>query len=190
MVSNSAAAAAVALALGLDVERAIAALRSYAGVRRRFDHVDTVCDVVVVDDYAHHPTEIRATLQAAREVGYERVWVVFQPHRYSRTAALAPEFGTAFGEADRVILMDVYSAGETPIPGVSGKTVLESVLDHDGRRQVAYLPHRAEIAPFLAQRVRSGDLVMTMGAGDVTTVGPEIVRAMTPVGTEGTQPCP
>jgi UDP-N-acetylmuramate--alanine ligase len=190
MVSNVVAAIAVAIALGLDTERALEAVGSYAGVRRRFDYVDTVCDVAVVDDYAHHPTEIRATLEAAREVGYDRVWVVFQPHRYSRTEALAPEFGTAFELADRVVLMDVYSAGEMPIPGVSGKTVVDSVLDRDGRRQVAYLPHRADIAPFVAQRVRGGDIVMTMGAGDVTTVGPEIVRAMMPAGAEGDQRCP
>jgi UDP-N-acetylmuramate--alanine ligase len=178
MVSNCAAAVATALALGLDTEEAVAALGGYDGVRRRFDHVGSVAGVDVVDDYAHHPTEIRATLEAARQVGYERVWVVFQPHRYSRTQALAPEFGTAFEQADRVILTDVYSAGEMPIPGVSGKTVLESVLDADGRRQVAYLPHRADVAPFIAERVREGDLVMTMGAGDVTTMGPEIVRTM------------
>jgi len=180
MVSNATAALAVAVALGLDVEKAAEALQSYGGVRRRFDHVATVRDVEVVDDYAHHPTEVKATLEAAREGEYNRVWVVFQPHRFSRTEALAADFGTAFELADRVVLMDVYSAGETPIPGVSGKTLVDSVLAYDGRSQVAYLPHRADIAPFVAERVRGGDLVMTMGAGDVTAVGPEIVRAMTP----------
>jgi UDP-N-acetylmuramate--alanine ligase len=178
MVSNAAGAIATAIVLGLDANDAARGLATYTGVRRRFDHVGTIGDVAVVDDYAHHPTEIRATLDAAHDVGYGRVWVVFQPHRYSRTEALALEFGSAFEGADRVVLMDVYSAGETPIPGVSGRTLLDSVLDHDGRTQIAYLPHRADIAPFVAGRVGPGDLVMTMGAGDVTTVGPEIVRAM------------
>lgn len=182
MVSNATAAVATAIALGLNVAEATEAVSSYSGVRRRFDHIGTVDDVVVVDDYAHHPTEVRATLEAARSVGYERVWVVFQPHRYSRTQVLAREFGSAFGDADKVVLMDVYSAGETPIPGVSGKTVVESLLDHDGRSQVAYLPHRSHVAEFVAGRVSPGDLVMTMGAGDVTAIGPEIVRALESAG--------
>lgn len=182
MVSNATAAVATALALGLDLAEATAAVSTFGGVRRRFDHVGTVDEVVVVDDYAHHPTEVRATLEAARSVGYERVWVIFQPHRFSRTQVLASDFGSAFGDADKIVLMDVYSAGETPIPGVSGKTVVESLLDHDGRAQVAYLPHRADVAEFIAGRVSPGDLVMTMGAGDVTTVGPEIVRALESAG--------
>jgi UDP-N-acetylmuramate--alanine ligase len=104
--------------------------------------------------------------------------VLFQPHRYSRTDALSEDFGDAFFDADRVALMDVYSAGEAPIPGVSGKTVLESLLRRHPRSQAAYLPHRVEIVPYLASRVRAGDLVLTMGAGDVTAVGPELVRVL------------
>jgi UDP-N-acetylmuramate--alanine ligase len=147
-------------------------------VKRRFENVGQVDGVAVVDDYAHHPTEVTATLKAAREAGFSRVWVVFQPHRYTRTAALGREFGDAFTSADRVVLMDVYSAGETPLPGVSGKTVLDSMLLKHPRTQAAYFPHRADIAGYLADRTRAGDLVMTMGAGDVTTMGPEIVRAL------------
>ena len=134
--------------------------------------------MTVVDDYAHHPTEVRATLAGAREAGYERIWVVFQPHRYSRTEALGAEFGSAFGDADRVVLMDVYSAGETPIPGVSGKTVLDALLlaDAGHRRRTSRIGPTSR-STWLS-RTRPGDLVMTMGAGDVTTIGPEIVRAL------------
>jgi UDP-N-acetylmuramate--alanine ligase len=147
-------------------------------VKRRFEKVGEVAGVTVVDDYAHHPTEVRATLRGARGAGFGRVWVVFQPHRYTRTAALRAEFGDSFADADRHVLMDVYSAGEAPVPGVSGKTVLDAVLYSAPRTQAAYFPHRADVAGYVADRVRPGDLVMTMGAGDVTTMGAEIVRAL------------
>ncbi len=179
-VSNAAAALAVACALGLDPAEAAAALSEFGGVKRRFEHVGAADGVTVVDDYAHHPTEVAATLRAARQLGYVRVWAVFQPHRFSRTAALSEEFGTAFEDADRVVLLDVYGAGETPIPGVSGRTVLDSVLRHEPRSAVTWLPHRGDVTTYLAANVRSGDLVMTIGAGDVTALGPEIVRALTP----------
>jgi UDP-N-acetylmuramate--alanine ligase len=178
MALNATAVLASVWALGLDVAGAAAALGTFGGVKRRFENVGQVDGVAVVDDYAHHPTEVTATLKAAREAGFSRVWVVFQPHRYTRTAALGREFGDAFTSADRVVLMDVYSAGETPLPGVSGKTVLDSMLLKHPRTQAAYFPHRADIAGYLADRTRAGDLVMTMGAGDVTTMGPEIVRAL------------
>jgi UDP-N-acetylmuramate--alanine ligase len=134
--------------------------------------------VRVVDDYGHHPTEVRATLAAARSAADGRVWVVFQPHRYSRTSALAREFGESFADADQVVLLDVYSAGESPVPGVSGKTLVDSVLRHAPRTRLAYFPHRAATPDYVADRARPGDLVMTMGAGDVTNLGPEIVRAL------------
>jgi len=178
-VLNATASLAVAYALGLDVAAAAGALAGFAGVKRRFDDVGEAGGVRVIDDYAHHPTEVRATLAAARAVGATRVCVVFQPHRYSRTAALATEFGAAFGDADRVILMEVYSAGETPIPGVTGKTIVEELLLADPRARVTYLPHRSDIPAYLALSSREGDLVITMGAGDVTALAPEILRALT-----------
>lgn len=177
-VVNATGVIAALVALGLDVAAGIAALERFTGVRRRFDRVGEVAGVQVVDDYAHHPTEVRATLRAARDAGYTRIWVVFQPHRYSRTRALSGEFGTAFELADRLVLMDVYGAGETPIPGVSGKTLVDEVLLHDPHAQVAYFPHRADIEGYVTSRVRAGDLVLTMGAGDVTTIGGELVRAL------------
>jgi UDP-N-acetylmuramate--alanine ligase len=177
-VLNATGALAVAHVLGVDAEAAAAALSRFGGVKRRFDQVGEERGIRVVDDYAHHPTEVRATLAAARSATAGRVWVVFQPHRYSRTEALAADFGSAFGEADRVILMEVYSAGETPIPGVTGKTLVDEILLSDSRARVSYLPHRSEIPDFLTRSVRAGDLVLTMGAGDVTALGPEIVRAL------------
>jgi UDP-N-acetylmuramate--alanine ligase len=178
MALNATAVLAAVWALGLDVEAASEALGAFTGVKRRFERVGEVAGVAVVDDYAHHPTEVAATLKAARESGFSRIWVVFQPHRYTRTAALGSAFGDAFTSADRVVLMDVYSAGETPLPGVSGKTVLDSMLLRHPRTRAAYFPHRGDVPAYLADRARDGDLVMTMGAGDVTAMGPEIVRAL------------
>lgn len=178
-VVNATGVLASAWVLGLDVAVAAHVLGTFEGVRRRFERVGEADGVVVVDDYAHHPTEVRATLAGARAAGYESITVVFQPHRYSRTAAFGAEFGACFDDADRVVLMDVYGAGESPVPGVSGKTVLDAVLDHQPKAQVAYFPHRGDINEYVASRVAAGDLVMTMGAGDVTTVGPELVRAIT-----------
>jgi len=185
MALNGTAALATAWFLGLDVTAAAEALGGFSGVKRRFDLVGEVGGVTVVDDYAHHPTEVRATLKAAHALGFGRVIVLFQPHRYSRTEALAREFGDAFTSADRVAFMDVYSAGEPPIPGVSGKTLLEEVLEQHPRTQAAYLPHRGDIVTFLASRCRPGDLLLTMGAGDVTTVGPELVHELTAMDVTG-----
>ncbi|MBS3957607.1 MAG: UDP-N-acetylmuramate--L-alanine ligase [Clostridiales bacterium] len=177
-VINATGALAVAHVLGVDVQAAADALAEFRGVKRRFDEVGLVGGVTVVDDYAHHPTEVRATLAAARSLGYRRVWAVFQPHRYSRTAALGEEFGCAFDDADAVVMMDVYSAGETPIPGVTGKTIVDAILDQDNRPRVAYFPHRREVVPYVSGRARAGDLVLTLGAGDVTALGPQIVEAL------------
>jgi UDP-N-acetylmuramate--alanine ligase len=178
MALNATAAIAVAYALGLDAAHAAEALATFTGVRRRFELVGEVDGVTIVDDYAHHPTEVAATLQGAHKAGFDRIWVIFQPHRYSRTAALGDDFGKVFGCADRLVLMDVYGAGETPIPGVSGKTVVDAVLDHAPRTRLAYFPHRADVEPFVTANVRRGDLVITMGAGDVTAIGGDLVRAL------------
>lgn len=190
MVLNATGVLAAVWALGLDVAAAIEPLAAFTGVHRRFEHIDEVGGVTVVDDYAHHPTEVRATLAAARGTGFERVWVVFQPHRYSRTEALGEDFGAAFGDADRVVLMDVYSAGEAPIPGVSGKSVLDALLVADPHARAAYFPHRGDIAAYVAGRARPGDLVMTMGAGDVTALSGELVRALLERTEGAATPCP
>ncbi|MCL2881482.1 MAG: UDP-N-acetylmuramate--L-alanine ligase [Coriobacteriia bacterium] len=173
MVANGAAALAVADLLGADPDHAAQALSTFKGVHRRFDMVGITADGIrVVDDYGHHPTEIAATLTGASHLWPGRVVVVFQPHRYSRTQAFAEDFGEAFAAADKVILTDIYSAGETPIPGVTGRTILETLLTHHPHIDVAYLPHRSELIPYLEESLRAGDLLITMGAGDVTLLGP------------------
>lgn len=189
MVSNATAALAVAYSLGLDLGSAAAALGSFSGVRRRFDLIDEVDGITVVDDYAHHPTEVDATLRAASGLGFQRVWALFQPHRYTRTQAFAGDFGRSFEAADRIVLMDVYSAGEAPIPGVSGKSLLDAALDARPRTEASYLPHRTDIVPYLLERLREGDLLLTMGAGDVTTIGPELVSALRERAGERTSAC-
>ncbi len=177
-MANATAAIAVADALGLDADAAAVALSQFKGARRRFTHVGDVAGVTVVDDYGHHPTEVRATLAAAAELPFKRIVCVFQPHRYSRTQALAAEFGTAFDQADVLRVMDVFGAGEMPIPGVSGKTVVESVRHTGNVADVVYVPNRRHLIESLCDLVRPGDLLITQGAGDVTSVGPAFIKAM------------
>lgn len=175
---NASAVITLAYALGLDTAAAAEAISGFAGVHRRFEPVGEAAGVSVVDDYGHHPTEIAATLKAARSLGYGRVRVVFQPHRYSRTQALQDLFATAFDDADEVLVMDVFSAGETPVPGVSGKTVVKAVKAARPDARVSYVPNRHDVVRIVAETSRPGDLVMTMGAGDVTMLGPAIVEAL------------
>ena len=179
---NAAGVIAMIDALGLDVEKAIQVLGTFAGVRRRFDLVGEAGGITVVDDYAHHPTEINATIRAAKQLAFNRVIVLFQPHRYSRaklfTDVLHDEFGTAFDGADHVVFMDVYSAGETPVPGISGKTFMATVLDNPNHPPIEYVPKQADTVDCLMKIIRPGDLVITMGAGDVTYMGPALVRTL------------
>ncbi len=170
---NAAASLTAAFVLGLDTERAAAALSSFEGVRRRFTHVGDARGVAVMDDYGHHPTEVTATLKAASALDFEHVVVVFQPHRYSRLQALADEFAEAFADADTVILIDVFPAGEMPIPGVTSKMLADRIrLAHPGKA-VRYVADHPALMRLLDEEVSAGDLLITMGAGDVTTVGPE-----------------
>ncbi len=175
-VVNGAAVLVLLDALGFDADAAARALQDFAGVRRRFDLVGEAAGVTVVDDYAHHPTEIAATIRAAKQLDFERIHVLFQPHRYSRvklfTDVLADEFGAAFDDADTVTFMDVFSAGETPVPGITGKTFLNVVLAHEGHPQATYVPRRIDAPSTMADLARPGDLVITMGAGDVTGIAP------------------
>ncbi|MBM6682405.1 UDP-N-acetylmuramate--L-alanine ligase [Collinsella intestinalis] len=172
---NATAALVVADVLGLDVAKAAEALSSFEGVRRRFTHVGDVDGVTVVDDYGHHPTEIRATLAAAKTLGFAHVDVVFQPHRYSRLQAFASDFADAFADADRLVLIDVFSAGEMPIPGVTSKMLADLVRERHPGKEVHYVADRMALSEALRGVVESGDLLITMGAGDVTTVGPDFI---------------
>ncbi len=175
-VYNALAALAVGLEMDVPFEVCARALRRFRGVDRRFQLRGRVLGATVVDDYGHHPTEIAATLAAAREGFGARTIVVFQPHRYTRTRALLEEFGSAFFLADRVIVTEIYAAGEIPIPGVDGTAVADALVRH-GHPSVTFEPSLGEIPRLLRETVREGDLVLTLGAGDVWKVGEELVRS-------------
>ncbi len=175
-VLNAAAAVLAASLVGVAAPAAAAALSSFPGVRRRFEHRGSARGADLYDDYAHHPTEVAATIAAARRAARGRLIVVFQPHRYTRTEALWRELGRSLAGADVAVVTDVYGAGEDPIPGVSGELVAEALREAAPGRPVAYLPHRADVVSFLVREVREGDLVLTLGAGDITTVADEVLR--------------
>jgi len=174
--------ALAAIGVGLDLEIPFVtiqrALAGFAGVQRRFQARGSARGVTVVDDYGHHPAEIRATLAAAK-AGFDcRVVTVFQPHRYTRTYHLRQEFLTAFNQADVLIVMDIYAAGEAAIPGVTGEDLAEGIRSH-GHRDVIYLgSDRARIVEHLCDITRNGDLVLTLGAGDVSQLGPELLKRL------------
>lgn len=178
-VLNAAAVIALVYGIGEDVDAAAAQLAKFAGVKRRFDLVGEASGVTVVDDYAHHPTEVAATIEAAKKLDFGSVHVLFQPHRYSRvglfTEVLRDEFAHAFDAADSVTFMDVYSAGETPVPGVSGQTFMDVVELSKSHPPLTYVPHRLDVVDHLVSVAQPGDLVITMGAGDVTSIGPELL---------------
>jgi UDP-N-acetylmuramate--alanine ligase len=177
MARNSAAALLAGLELGLPVARLVEGLARFGGVHRRFELKGVVDGVRVYDDYAHHPTEVTAQLRAARAVaGDGRLVVAFQPHLYSRTREFAGGFGAALGLADEVVVMDVYGAREDPVPGVTGAMVADAVPLPAGR--VHFEPSWSATAPALADRARPGDLVVTMGAGDVSMIGPEVLEVL------------
>jgi UDP-N-acetylmuramate--alanine ligase len=174
--------ALAAIGVGLDLEIPFStiqrALGGFSGVQRRFQILGRARDVTVVDDYGHHPAEIRATLAAAK-AGFDcRVVTVFQPHRYTRTLHLREEFLTAFNLADVLIVMDVYAAGEPAIPGVSGRDLADGIRSH-GHRDVTYLgSDRTRIVEHLTEIARRGDLMITLGAGDVSQLGPELLKRL------------
>jgi UDP-N-acetylmuramate--alanine ligase len=167
---NALAALGVASALSLPLDEAAGALASFMGVRRRFELRGQARGAAFVDDYAHNPAKVTAALEAARLRGAGRVVAVFQPHRYTRTQAMWRPLGESLGTADMVVITDVYSAGERPIPGVTGKLLVEALTEASPGKRVVYLPRRTDVAPFLAREVRDGDLVLTLGAGDITMV--------------------
>ena len=175
---NVAAALSVVHELGADVEAAAAALSDFAGVARRFELVGEAAGVTIIDDYAHLPAEVAAVLAAGRSGGWDRVVAVFQPHRYSRTERHAVEFGPSFGDADVLVLCELYPAGETPRPGVDGSLVRESVLAAGRNDVVVWRPTLDDVVEFLVDELRSGDLLLTIGAGDVTTVGPRVLDGL------------
>lgn len=177
-ICNVLGAFALGVSLDLDFARMAEILTSFRGVQRRFQVLGEVSEVTIIDDYAHHPTELKVTLKAAKKASESRVVCIFQPHRFSRTKFLGNDFKDAFDCADLTVLTDVYAAGEEPIPGVTGKLLVDAVLQENPRKQVVYLPKKADVLGFLASEVREGDLVLTAGAGDIWTVGEELLNML------------
>lgn len=174
-VRNATAAIAMGHALGASPDAGAAALAKFGGVARRFQYRGERDGITYVDDYAHLPAEVEAALEAAAGGNWNRVVCVFQPHRYSRTNDLWRSFGKAFDRADILVITDVYPAGETPMPGVTGKLIVDSVLHHDPASEVSYCPHRDELRAYLEARLGPGDLCLTLGAGDLTTLPDELL---------------
>jgi len=176
---NATGAAALALELGVafaDVQRA---LGGFGGVARRFQFRGERDGITYVDDYAHLPSDVDAMIHAAREGGWDHVVAVFQPHRYTRTEALWRDFADSFVGADTLVITDVYAAGEQPRPGITGRLVLQAVLDAHPEQHVVYLPHRADLVRHVPALARAGDVVLTLGAGDLTTAPDEWLAART-----------
>ncbi len=175
---NAAAALLAARFAGADLREAAAALRDFQGAGRRFERLGRTAEgAEVVDDYAHHPTEVAATLEAARTLAPRRVVAVFQPHLFSRTARTAAEFGRALALADEIVVLDIYPARERAedFPGVTGLLVARAAADAGGGRTVAWAPDHAAAEAYLRPRLRDGDLVLTLGAGDVDALGRALV---------------
>jgi len=172
---NATGAVALAAELGLDPAAAAAGVGTHTGLYRRFERRGEAGGVVVVDDYAHLPTEVRAALAAGRNSGWARVVAVFQPHRYSRTQALWRDFGPCFGDADVLVLTDIYPAGEEPREGVTGELLVRAVAEAGG--EAVWAPTLDDVVDVLGDLLAPGDLLMTIGAGDVRDVGDAVLAA-------------
>jgi UDP-N-acetylmuramate--alanine ligase len=172
---NAAVAAVAALHAGAPPDAAARALARFGGVARRFEFRGEYDGVTYVDDYAHLPTEVRAALAAARNGAWARIVAVFQPHRYSRTAEVGADFAGAFDDADVVVLTDVYAAGEAPVPGVSGRLVVDAVQRARPDLELHYVPGRTDLVGAVAEILRPGDLCLTLGAGDLTSLPDELL---------------
>lgn len=173
---DAAGAVAFLAELGYDPHLAALGIAEFGGVRRRFETRARLRGVTVIDDYAHHPTEVGATINAGRLGGWRRVWAVFQPHRYTRTANLGPAFGEPLAEADKVIVTDVYSAGESPQPGVTGRLVAEAVTAAGG--DVRYVAAVQDVSELIVPELAEGDVVLLLGAGDVNSIADDIAAAL------------
>ncbi len=176
-VQNSLAAVTIGLHVGLDIEQIAKGLFEFRGVQRRFEILGRTENCTVVDDYAHHPSEIVATLSAARQSHKDRIITIFQPHRYSRTKSLARDFGAAFSNADEVIIIDIYSAGEDPIPQVSSDMIVKHIQENN-HPNVQYIPDLESAEEFVASRLQPNDLIITLGAGDVWKIAHNLSRRL------------
>jgi UDP-N-acetylmuramate--alanine ligase len=176
-ILNATAAIAVGIGLDIGVEAIRVGLDQFRGVDRRFQLRGRVAGVSVIDDYGHHPTEIRATLAAARSCGFRKIHVVFQPHRYTRTRDLMEEFTTAFGDADSLFVLDIYAASENQIEGISGEGLARTIREKGGR-QAKYVSSFADAVNAVAAVAQDGDMILTLGAGSVSQLGPVIVAKL------------
>ncbi len=178
-VLNATAAIAVGTALDIPADQIRSALDGFRGVDRRFQLKGTAAGVSVIDDYGHHPTEIRATLAAARECGFRRVHVIFQPHRFTRTRDLMDEFATAFADADTLCLLDIYPASEKPIEGITAETLAGRIVGVGaGKRDVIYAPSFADAVASVAALAEPGDMILTLGAGSVSQLGALLLKKL------------
>ncbi len=175
-VLNATAAVSVGVGLDLDPERIREGLENFGGVDRRFQLKGRVGGVSVIDDYGHHPTEIRATLAAARDCRFNKVHVVFQPHRYTRTRDLLDDFGAAFGDADNVFVLDIYPASEQPIPGITGERVADAL--RAAGKEARYMPSFEDAAREAVSVAETGDMILTLGAGSISHLGPQVLELL------------
>ncbi len=175
--TNALAAVAVAQELDISFAQVAEALNSFSGIHRRFEIKGEPKGIMVIDDYGHHPVEIQATLRAIRDSWKRSLTVVFQPHRYSRTRDLFDDFLTSFDGTDRLILTEIYAAGEEAIPGVCGETLYQAIKRR-GHLEIEFVPDKREIVRQLVPKLRAGDIVLTLGAGDIYKVGEELVEAL------------
>ncbi len=174
---NALAVVAASLHIGLEFNAVAEALRKFKGAHRRYELLGEVNGIKVIDDYAHHPTEIKATLKAARQANSGRVISVFQPHRYTRTKYLFEQFGESFGDADLVIINNIYSAGEKPLAGVNAQMIVDAIKRNQ-KTDVVYIDKLDDIADYLINVVQPGDIVLTMGAGNIWASGVELVKKL------------
>jgi UDP-N-acetylmuramate--alanine ligase len=180
-VLNATAAVAIARQLEVSPEKIAEGLKHFCGVDRRFQQRGQARGVTVVDDYGHHPTEIRATLEAARACTSGKIHVVFQPHRYTRTQDLLDQFGGAFRDADTVVVLPIYAASEEPIPGVTAERLTERIKSEKSAPHVAFAPDFAAAVQAIAAAAHEGDLILTLGAGSVSQLAPQILAALAAV---------
>jgi UDP-N-acetylmuramate--alanine ligase len=176
-VLNATAAIAVGIGLDIGVEHIRSALENFRGVDRRFQLRGQAAGVSVIDDYGHHPTEIRATLAAARQCGFRKVHVVFQPHRYTRTQLLMDDFAAAFGDADTLVVLDIYAAGEPPIEGITADILAQLIKEVSGR-EAHYAASFPDAMQTVVAAAREGDMILTLGAGSVSQLGPQILESL------------
>jgi UDP-N-acetylmuramate--alanine ligase len=176
-VLNATAAIAVGIGLDISADHIREALKSFRGVDRRFQQKGIVRGITVVDDYGHHPTEIRATLSAAKQAGFARIHVIFQPHRYTRTQLLMNDFATAFADATTISVLDIYPASEPPIPGITAEALAKKIREQ-GQRAANYAPTFAAAIQSTIKAAQAGDLILTLGAGNVSQLAPQVLEQL------------